>query len=456
MQFDKPVNFRQAKFSQAHFSRATFLQEADFRQATFSWADFNGAEFSQEAYSREATFSQGVEACFNGAIFSKEANFHNTKFNGGGAFLHTTFNKMANFNGAIFSSANFDATAFKGDANFTWAEFRGWTFFFMNSKWTFVRFKKPECLPRNEKGEIEWPKELKQGNEWKIKYNGDLQLLEFKGEISGSEKEKLCNLSTDDSYTGAINELSEVSKVQTLGKEKVTFERTRFIGEIIFEDVDISNCSFLHSNIDKVDFRYCDFGQKRKKLLSIITHHRQNILKDERDHDDAQNKGYEPVRRLYLELKRNFEDKEDWNTAGDFHYGEMECRRKMYGWSTFEGFLVNIYFWLSGYGERPKQAFLVLLLLIFIVFPLFLSVNDVLFYMLGQPSCLTHLCNLKGTLWSFVHNSVEVTPFVRFMKIGDVIKDEPNWDKFILLSESIIVSLQVALLALALRRKVKR
>ena len=194
---------------------------------------------------------------------------------------------------------------------------------------------------------------------------------------------------------------------------------------------------------------------------------RHNVLKDERDlckkiEEDSSNaklKGeYEYVRRLYLELKCNFENKKDWNTAGEFHYGEMECRRNMLKtvWERKFFSLEAIYLLLSGYGERPKQAFLVLLLLIFLVFPLLLSVNDILFYLFGQPCCLTSLFDLKRSLWSLVHNSVEVTPFVRFMKIGEVIKDEPSWDKFILLSESIIVSLQVTLLALALRRKVKR
>ncbi|MCP4364350.1 MAG: pentapeptide repeat-containing protein [Planctomycetes bacterium] len=468
-EFSQAALFRQAKFSQAHFSKATFLQEADFRQATVSWAyfwhatfsqtaDFSGATFSQEAFFHEAKFSQRAEACFNGAIFSKEANFHNAKFNGGGTFLHTTFNKMANFNGAIFSSANFDAAAFKGDANFTWAEFHGWTFFFMNSKWTFVRFKNPKCLPRDEKEEIEWPEELKQGNEWRIEYNGDLQLLEFKGEISVSEKDKLCNLSNDDSYSRAINDLSEASKVQTLGREKVTFERTRFIGEIRFEDVDLSNCSFLHANIDKVDFRYCDFGQKREKLLSMITHNRQNILKDERDHDDARNKDYEPVRRLYLELKRNFEDNKDWNTAGDFHYGEMECRRKMYGLSTFEGFLVNIYFWLSGYGERPYKATVFLLFFCLLFFPLLLSINDFVPLLWSWMSDCQALClaDCFNTLLLSERDSLKVVSFASLTKIGKPIKPDNSWDHVILVLESIVVYIQILLLALALRRKVKR
>lgn len=211
-----------------------------------------------------------------------------------------------------------------------------------------------------------------------------------------------------------------------------SLQYTIFGGDVRFQGVDLSNASFLHSNIDRVDFRYCSFGNKDEKLLGFIPHSRQNVLKDEIDADNdvasaarsgrtarigrtptlpspfqGEDKGggaetrhdkepvrtgtspvptqkmekkvreekYEPVRRLYLELKKNFEEKRDWNTAGDFHYGEMECRKKMYGWSTFEGILVNFYFWLSGYGERPKRAFVALVLLVLFLFPTILSMD---------------------------------------------------------------------------------
>src|SRR3990167_5878724 len=176
-----------------------------------------------------------------------------------------------------------------------------------------------------------------------------------------------------------------------------SFQYTRFTVDSVFQDVDLSHCSFLHSNIDKVDFRYCKFNEKTEGPFFFFSNQRKNVLRDELDADQhviltlnevkgknlksggdssapqqrkPREEEYEPVRRLYQELKCNFENKKDWNTAGDFHYGEMECRRngRLGGWLDF--LLVTTYYGASGYGERPSWAFIVLILLIFGVFPL--------------------------------------------------------------------------------------
>lgn len=213
------------------------------------------------------------------------------------------------------------------------------------------------------------------------------------------------------------------------------FHYARFSGEVVFQDVDLSRCSFLHSNIDKVDFRYCTFAKKG---------YRQNVLWDELDCDVARKKvdrkEYEPVRRLYLELKRNFEDKKDWNTAGDFHFGEMECRRKMKGWLGRNIFsLEALYFGLSGYGERPLRAFRILLEFVLILFPLL--------YILSEGKTITE----------YFTSLLDSLKAATLMRLGNPI--EPNtgfWKPIVAVTELIVVPLQTFLLALALRRKVKR
>lgn len=208
----------------------------------------------------------------------------------------------------------------------------------------------------------------------------------------------------------------------------------------IFKDADLSKCSFLHSNIDKVDFRYCPFCTESRKPLYIFPSRKQNVLKDELDYDDEVEKNskdnnvrekYEDVRRLYLELKRNFEERKDWNTAGDFHYGEMECRRKMKGWFSLEG----LYFLVSGYGERPLRASVVLFVLTFLFFPAM--------YMIFE----------RDPFWVSVWDSFKVATF---MRIGTPIEPDTGLGKFFLALESILCPTQFALFALALRRKVKR
>ena len=422
--FDKPVDF----------SEATFSRRANFGGATFSRANFSGATFSQKAYFIGATFSQ--EADFSGATFSQRADFSGATFSEVGFFLWASFKKGVDFGGARFEkAANFDTTCFKGETNFKWTEFWGWTFFFRNTKQNSVNLNN---LPEN----LTFPDNLKE----KIEYDSSRKCLIFKEVMSKKEKEELLELSEDDSYRKAVEELFGECQELTLGNP-TTFRYTRFIGEEVrFQDVDLSHCSFLHSNIDKVDFRYCKFGQKDEKLLHFIPHHRQNVLKDEVDVDEEIKKNptdkkpeekYEPVRRLYLELKKNFEDKKDWDKAGDFHYGEMECRRKMKVWwkRDFNTHLVALYYWLSGYGERPVRSLFILLALVFLIFPLA--------YMFFEHDPFT------VSLW----DSVRVATF---MRIGIPIEPDTGWGKFFLASEYILCPLQFALLALALRRKVKR
>ena len=57
-------------------------------------------------------------------------------------------------------------------------------------------------------------------------------------------------------------------------------------------------------------------------------------------------------------LMNNAEENRDFPTANEFHYWSMEAQRKE-GWRRL-GFIAALYWALSGYGERPRRAFWVL------------------------------------------------------------------------------------------------
>ncbi len=48
----------------------------------------------------------------------------------------------------------------------------------------------------------------------------------------------------------------------------------------------------------------------------------------------------------------------DYKKMGDFHYGEMEMHRRANKWRWFPFYWYNLYWALSGYGERPSRAFI--------------------------------------------------------------------------------------------------
>jgi hypothetical protein len=65
---------------------------------------------------------------------------------------------------------------------------------------------------------------------------------------------------------------------------------------------------------------------------------------------------YGEVERLYRNLKLNYEEPGDYKNAGDFYYGEMEMHRRAGKWRWFPCYWYTLYWFLSGYGERPSRA----------------------------------------------------------------------------------------------------
>ena len=65
---------------------------------------------------------------------------------------------------------------------------------------------------------------------------------------------------------------------------------------------------------------------------------------------------YAWVEELYRQLKLNYEKEGDLKNAGDFHYGEMEMHRRAHPTQLW----YQLYWALSGYGERPLRSLLVL------------------------------------------------------------------------------------------------
>jgi hypothetical protein len=57
---------------------------------------------------------------------------------------------------------------------------------------------------------------------------------------------------------------------------------------------------------------------------------------------------------IYRQLKLNYQESGEYTTAGDFFVRESECRRsQLRGDQPFEFVKHTVFYWLSGYGERP-------------------------------------------------------------------------------------------------------
>lgn len=156
--FRGPVDFRGAEFrggsnhlqADASFAGTTFAAGADFRQARFRYANFEGVAFDGEAMFQEVEFDAdadfvgvtfGGEADFDEARFREDTDFSGSRFVGacvfrgaefmGGAnhleddarFEGVAFEADADFDNAVFTSANFLEARFDGEVDFSGAVF---------------------------------------------------------------------------------------------------------------------------------------------------------------------------------------------------------------------------------------------------------------------------------------------------------------------------------------------
>ena len=70
------------------------------------------------------------------------------------------------------------------------------------------------------------------------------------------------------------------------------------------------------------------------------------------EEDKSQIDKYPHIEQLYRQLKQNYEDRKNYERAGDFHYGEKEMRRRNPETSWGLRLLLCLYWAVSGYGER--------------------------------------------------------------------------------------------------------
>ena len=86
------------------------------------------------------------------------------------------------------------------------------------------------------------------------------------------------------------------------------------------------------------------------------------------------------IAELYQQLKKNYDERKDYWTAGDFHYGEMEMKRlhsrgnnRWVRWLYRNHGVVAWYKYASRYGEsyvRPAIVLLIVIATFTLLFPL--------------------------------------------------------------------------------------
>ncbi len=430
-------DFKGFEFDNANFSGATFIGKANFSEAQFSgeWTYFSGAQFSSEwTYFSEAQFS------------SERTSFYQTQFSGG----WTSFSG-AKFNGkeTMFSGAQFSGTW----TSFLGAQFRGERTWFSRAQ--FNSSEETSFLGAQFRGE------RTVFSETQFNSNGtDFSRAEFGSAETDFYKATLANeVAFSEATFGERVAFRGTAANQVFGSQaQAWFDYSRIEKPelVTFNTVLLHPSWFINADVRKVNFTdvrwYGMPGGPKGTLDEEIA-----ALK-KREVESPHTLLAQVCRRL----SANAEETREYPLANKFHYWSMDALRKgSWGyfkgltlkdltkketWSDIEehfGLITTLYWVLSGYGVRAARAFLVLVA----IWAAFTTL-----YVLVAPSEFRDFGHGIGYLWQ-----TAVYSLLALARLNPEPRpEEPGRFQFLVGLEGILGPLQIALLALAIRRKVMR
>lgn len=472
--FPASFTLRGRQFSQdADFRRATFNGDAEFSYAEFEGSvDFRNAEFSRDVYFAEAKFRK--DANFGDTTFSGLASFLSAKFLGQVKFIKTAFSVNADFRRAKFNGdADFMHAKFNGDADFRRAKFRGDTTFDSAEFTQDVRF--PHAT-------------FSGGTVFNhAKFSGDAS---FKGTMfGGGVVFNHTKFSGDASFMETTFSEGAEFYLATF-TQYVHFKRAKFLGRtlfasridddelvqifpgtevraecdfrdvliapldaIVFRDVNLTRCRFQGTDVRNVEFTGAEWPQiVGEKWPGIIRRRWPTIWRRAGIYDEivllpgGGTRDWHHIEKLYRELKQNYEDRRDYERAGDFHYGEKEMRRKNPKTSLGLRILLTLYWLVSGYGERYARPLISAAVLVVTCAVLYLCLG--LHPKSGGPPL-----DLMS-VWDWLRSAFYSFRVMTLLRPGDLAP--MGYAKLVHALESLLGPVLIGLFALAIRQKLRR
>lgn len=227
------------------------------------------------------------------------------------------------------------------------------------------------------------------------------------------------------------------------------FSRCSIGKSLLFEEVDLSYCSFLDCSIHNCQFIRCKWPRIRGR---------------EALYDEKKKAPYEKVEELYRQLKWKYKEGHNEQEASRWHYSEKEMYRKKNWWRRFNPFsFSNLYWAASGYGERPVRAGIMLLLL-FVSLVLFTSSLG-LVSSSGKPvygvNTFKEFSDTFGSkflpelekIGLIIYNTMQ---YVLFFKTPYFKPETLSGDIILAIFTKLLMPIQAALFILALRNRFRR
>jgi hypothetical protein len=192
-------------------------------------------------------------------------------------------------------------------------------------------------------------------------------------------------------------------------------------------------------DVDARKFNFTAVRWYKPTLEAEIRTIQENV--PERDKEQS----YTLLAQACQRLAANVEENRNYADASDFNYWAMDAQRREKRASAFAPWRLIWWYWaLSGYGERTGRSGLWLIGIWFGFAVLYMLVG----YVQGLPSTLSHV---QG-----VPDAVAYSPGVLSRQADKLPTDASTLLRFLVFIEGILGPLQVALFALALRRKFMR
>jgi uncharacterized protein YjbI with pentapeptide repeats len=424
------------------FQHATFTAYADFSGTMFvAEPDFSDARFIEDAHFHGATFKEGAD--FSGSSVFLPNNPNAAKFKKTVFFQHTTFIQNAKFGFVEFEGdVAFDNSAFLQEASFVRA--------------TFIR-------------DVSFAS-AKFSQDANFRETKFAQLTDFGGaQFLGSARFRETEFREDQALIpGPI-----FSSTIFSNPEAVSFYRTNLTHAIFF------GCDVSRMNFFLVDWRTRSSNAKRMVFEEVASLRGNFAGPLEPETKEMGERNFRLIEQVYHQLKKNYDDKGDYWTAGDFHYGEMEMKRmddpkggrlfKLRRWAHRRFGLVAWYKYASEYGESYTRSLVILGLALVIFASLFPAVGlqhnlTRASQTLSAPSPLTYLhpvpagsssTLINGELFLWGNSFLSALSIAVFQKDLAYTPAYP-WGTLLALLETLVTSTIFALFLLAIRRQFRR
>jgi uncharacterized protein YjbI with pentapeptide repeats len=347
---------------------------ADSRKSTFKWDFWEANEVMD--------FNSDVS--FISARFLDQAHFTAVKFTNV-KFFYTVFEDSANFDHCLFiGQTNFGLTKFNDSGNFSYTQFDSAEFSNLNFERNTTTFFNAEFKNRVRFVNVNFNSRiifrdivLNEDSDFLfVCFNGntDFGYARFKKRVLFDGVMGKVNLDMINCGEHSYKSIS-IEKKYLSTPPRICFKNSIFNRECYISSVDLKDVTFDLCDVSNLTFIRCVWIISNGRL---ITNEEGRELIDLEEH--------------YRQLKRNFDDRKDWEKSGLAYVSEMEIRKmrlykekKYYQW-----FIYWFYGFFGGYTQDFKKPVISIAGLI--------SISTLIFYFIDFNIVHSIQRSFKGAL----------------------------------------------------------